>query len=263
MRKTFITIFLTMAFSAGLTVSGQEPIPAGPDEVVEPFPGAVPDFAWRCEAGDTVLNFNAAVVLDSVHTLTFDSLRYARDYTLVAVYRPIDGGEVPLWRLDHGGGSRALTTLHVTVDSVSMTYRGRTDGGPAIGTVRQTAPDSTEPCVRLTLGGGGRVAMAEVMYFGRRMDGSSLRRVQGSLAARYGVTLDPVDYVDGAGRRFWAHADSGTYRHRVTCVGRDTTYGLNQLQSRSEEEGAMLTLSVDSLSEGAFVACGDGPHRIL
>lgn len=222
---------------------------------------AVPTWQWRCSGGDALLNFNPATIVDSSHTLVFDSLPYAKNYTMVVVYKPVVEAETAVWRLDFDSGLvRGLTTEHIISDNVTIRYSDTTTLTPIINTLRQTAPDSTAPYVSLTLGGGtlsGSVKVAEILYFDRRLNNKMLRRVQSALAIRYGITLGPVNYVDGEGDVVWRYADSGLYHHRVTGIGRDSTYNLHQLQSRSELPGAILTVRTERFSEGDYFVCGD------
>lgn len=221
----------------------------------------VPTWQWRCDNGDALLNFNPARVVDSAHTLVFDSIPYAKNYTMVVVYKPMVETESTVWRLGFGEGAmRGLMTEHIISDNVTIRYSDTTTLTPIINTLCQTAPDSTAPYVSLTLGGdtiAGSVKVAEILYFDRRLSNKMLRRVQSALAIRYGITLGPVNYVDGEGDVVWRYADRGQYHHRVTGIGRDSTYNLHQLQSRSELPGAILTVRAEQLPEGDFFVCGD------
>lgn len=207
------------------------------------------------------MNFNPATIVDSSRALVFDSLPYAKNYTMVVVYKPVVEAETAVWRLDFDSGLvRGLTTEHIISDNVTIRYSDTTTLTPIINTLRQTAPDSTAPYVSLTLGGdtlSSSVKVAEILYFDRRLNNKMLRRVQSALAIRYGITLGPVNYVDGEGDVVWRYADSGLYHHRVTGIGRDSTYNLHQLQSRSELPGAILTVRAEQLPEGNFFVCGD------
>jgi len=216
-----------------------------------------PAFQWRCQSGNAVINHNPALHLDSVE-MVFDSLPYAKDYTMIIVYKPKACGETALWEMSYGdSATRGLTTERIMSDSISIRYAEQTDGSPAINTLRQSSPDSTMPYARLAVGGEGELDVAEVVYFAERLGNAALRKVQSRLAVRYGITLGPVDYLDGAGCRIWDYADGGQYHHRVTGVGIDTLTGLRQLRSRSEMDGAVLAISTDSLGHGAFLMAGD------
>ena len=213
-----------------------------------------PVFHWRCPSADSLLNFHPA----TTEALHFDSIPYSDDYTVVVVYKPVVDTEANVWRLVYADSLvRGLTTERIIADSTSIRYYEQTDGKPAIHTLRQSAPDITCANVRLTVGGGD-IKVAEVLYYDRRLGNSALRRVQSALAVRYGITLGPVDYVGGNGKRVWHHRrDSALYHHRITGLGHDTASGLHQLRSRSEMDGAVVTLSADSLPQGAYLLIGD------
>ncbi len=216
---------------------------------------AEPVFRWRCAAGDGELNFNPS----TTGALAFDSIPYAEEYTVVAVYKPVADSEALVWRLTYGDTIvRALTTRHILTGSGSIRYDDFGDGRPVIHTLRQSAPERDSSVVRLTLG-DSNLRVAEVLYFDRRIDNAALRRVQSALAVRYGITLGPVDYVGSDGTRVWRHRCGGTrYHHRITGVGTDSVYGLCQLRSCSEMEGGMVTVSTsDSLISGTYLLLGD------
>lgn len=246
-KKRFLsTAIFTLLLGAAAAAYGQNgnPLPE-------------PSFHWRYAGGDTLLNHNPALRTgDSV--LSFDSLPYAGEYTLIAVYRPARDTESFIWGMTYGDSAmRGLTTERILSDSLSIRYAEYTSTIPAISTLRQSSPDSTAPSVRLAAGGAGSLTVAEILYYPVRLGNAALRRVQSCLAVRYGVTLGPVSYLNGMGRRVWDYADSGMYHHRVTGVAIDTITGLCQLRSRSEMEGAVLTVSTDSLGAGSWLMAGD------
>lgn len=255
-RNIIFFVGLLMATSAALCQSG-----GTLDEAVSPV------WQWRSDNGEALLNFNPANIADSNHVIVLDSIPYAKNYTVVAVYKAIIDTEAIVWELNYGEGSRrGLTTEHIVSDGVSIRYTDATTGVPTVNSLRQSAPDSLSPYVSFTLGGGsllGRTKVAEILYFDRWLDDVMLRRVQSALAIRYGITLGPVDYVDGKGERIWNHAAGGLFHHRVTGLGRDSTYNICQTYSRSEMDYSMLTLSTDSLPEGGFLMCGDNDAPLL
>lgn len=238
MRQTTHKIILAGVLALGLLATASAQLPT-------------PLYAWRCASGDSAMNFNPAT-MSATH---FDSLPYAGSYTVVAVYKPVADSEATVWSMQHGDGTRSLGTGRILVDSVSIIYESYGDLRPVVSTLRQSAPDSVSPFSFMTV--GGQVMTAEMLYYGGRLGNAALRRVQSLLALRYGITLGPVDYLDGAGNAVWDYADSGLYHHRVTGVGRDTLSGLYQPRSRSGMYGSMLTISSDSLRAGSYLVAGD------
>lgn len=219
-------------------------------------------FHWRCGSGqfesEVPLNHNPALRLAGGESISFDSLPYARDYTMIVVYRPSAAHEADVWKMTYGDSdTRGLTSERIVSDSTTIRYADQTGERPVISTLRLSAPDSTGPYARLTVGGGQGLNVAEVLYYDSRLGTATLRKVQTKLAVRYGITLGPMDYIDVAGTSVWNYADSGLYHHRVTGVAADSLARLRQPRSRSEEEGAMLTVIADSLGQGEYLLVGD------
>ncbi|MBR3783700.1 MAG: T9SS type A sorting domain-containing protein [Bacteroidales bacterium] len=213
-----------------------------------------PAFQWKCQSADSRLNFHPATIAP----LHFDSIPYAEDYTIVVVYKPVADTEATVWQLVFADSIvRGLTTERIVSDSTSIRYSQQSDRKPVIHTLRQSAPDISSANVRLSVG-DGNIKVSEVLYFNHRLGNSALRRVQSALAIRYGITLGPVDYIGGNGNRVWQHRrDSAMFHHRITGVGSDTACNLHQLCSRSEMDGSVVTLSADSLPQGAYLLVGD------
>jgi len=210
-------------------------------------------FQWQCTTGDSLLNFHPA----TTSPLAFDSLPYAGDYTMIVVYKPVADTEAAVWSLSADSTVRGLTTERILSDSTAIRYSDTTETFPVIHTLRQSFPEVSSSYVDLTVG-DGNIKVAEVLYFDKRLGNASLRRVQTALAVRYGITLGPVDYIGGDGSHVWSYrSDSSLYHHRITGIANDTAYNLHQLCSRSEMDGSVVTLSADSLPQGAYLLFGD------
>lgn len=211
-------------------------------------------FHWRCAASEVLLNNNPV----ATSPLAFDSIPYAKDYTVVVVYKPVADTEATVWRLALPDSSiRALSTLHIVSDSSRVRYAGLPSTGPAVSTLRQSAPDSLASYVQLVANPDSLLAVAELLYFDHRLGSAALRRLQSELAIRYGITLGPVNYLDGNNEPVWTYSRNKAFHHRIAGIAHDTLYGLHQLRSRSEEPGGILTLAADSLRQGEYLLCGD------
>lgn len=240
LHKLILATYLLLPYSVVLGQTGQR------------FPS--PAFHWKCPSADSLLNFHPATIAP----LHFDSIPYAEDYTIVVVYKPVVDTEAAVWQLVFADSIvRGLTTERIVSDSTSIRYSQQSDSKPVIHTLRQSAPDISSANVRLSVG-DGNIKVSEVLYFDHRLGNSALRRVQSALAIRYGITLGPVDYIGGSGNRVWQHRrDSAMFHHRITGIGSDTACHLHQLCSRSEMDGSVVTLSTDSLPQGAYILVGD------
>lgn len=91
-------------------------------------------------------------------------------------------------------------------------------------------------------------SISEVILYNRTLDSDERQKVNSYLALKYGLTLkdtngQPMDYVDSAGNLMWSTEDIGEYIHRITGIGKDTASGLEQRQSKSQENGALVTIA--------------------
>ena len=225
----------------------------------------LPDFWWQCSDGDTTYNFNPAVSMDSAGAIVFDSLPGAPSYTMIVVYKPLaDTVESDIWRLEYNDSVyRGLTTKRILLDAAEITYTDTTQPGPIINTLRQSVMnvDTAQRYCRLVLGGHdtleSHVKVSEVMYYCRKLGSTELRRVQTYLAVKYGVTLEPVDYVCSTGDTVWRIVDNAAYHNRITGIGQDTAYGLLQTRSRSEVDGAVITIACSQMPQNGYLLTGD------
>lgn len=225
----------------------------------------MPDFWWKCQDGDTTYNFNPAVNMDSAGAVVFDSVPCAQSYTMIVVYKPLtDTTESAIWRLEYNDSVyRGLTTKRILIDAAEITYTDTTQPGPIINTLCQSVADidTAQRYCRLVLGGfdtvESHIKVSEVLYYCRKLGSTELRKVQTYLAVKYGVTLEPVDYVSSANDTVWRIETAAAYHNRVTGVGVDTVYGLLQLQSLSEVEGAVVTLVSNQIPQNGYLLTGD------
>lgn len=225
-------------------------------------PGYVaPSFLWSSVAIDSTLNFNSA---DYVNAGTYlGNVPYSQEYTLVMVCKPRRTRETVLWNLDFGDSVvRGFSTERILLRNggsllTSIQYASQTDNEPIIATLRQSAPAAVQPNARLNVGDTVPMKVAEVQYYSERVDDNLLRRIQSDLAIRYGITLGPVDYVSRGGTVIWDHYNNQAFHHRITGVGADMVVGLNQLRSRSEMRGSLLTVSTTAMVDGTYLLIGD------
>lgn len=229
--------------------------------VVSAFAQPLPQYRWASLLDDSSFNWNPSEAFSAPLTLT---VPFFHKYTVVAVYTSADTAEQGVWSLDYGiDGTSGLTTRRLSFSGTSMLYDSTGRLGPVINSLMQAspvgdtlmAPDSVE--LRIGSGQCAGTRIAEILYFRGRLGFSALRKVQTSLAVKYGVTLGAGDYVSPTGERLWRYSLDSTWHHRITGVGVDSTCGLRQTTSRSGHEGSMLTLSAGSIPEGTYLLIGD------
>lgn len=92
-------------------------------------------------------------------------------------------------------------------------------------------------------------SISEVILYNRTLDSDERQKVNSYLALKYGLTLkdedgQPTDYVDSAENLMWSKENIGDYTYRITGIGKDTAGGLEQRQSKSQENGALVTIAL-------------------
>ncbi|SCW86003.1 Uncharacterised Sugar-binding Domain, partial [Paenibacillus tianmuensis] len=137
----------------------------------------------------------------------------------------------------------------------SSDSQGRLDGSPQTMTKNKTINEITfTPVIGGTFGGGNRNNwdhykgdVAEVILFPASKTELQKQQIEGYLALKYGLTLNQgkTDYVASNGAdKMWTAAGNAGYGKRITGIGRDNGSHLLQKQSKSQEEGASVTIAL-------------------
>jgi gliding motility-associated-like protein len=164
-------------------------------------------------------------------------------------------------RLDFRGGSLyssvsvANTQVIYGASAAATTRAIRLNGAAnATGTPTQTfAPSGT---ARLSLGNENEagadaypttIDIAEFILFKRNLTAAEKNKVESYLAVKYGFTLaqtapDANNYTNSGGAVIWNNAGNTGYLNNITGIGRDDSTGLNQKQSLSITNRAMVTM---------------------
>jgi hypothetical protein len=89
--------------------------------------------------------------------------------------------------------------------------------------------------------------LAEIVVFNSNLDPTTdYPKVESYLALKYGITLDQSissTYVNSSGTVIWNPSDNSGYTSNIFGLGRDDGSGLRQLQSKSLNTEALVTLS--------------------
>lgn len=113
-------------------------------------------------------------------------------------------------------------------------------------------------------------SIAENIVYGSPLSGPDQARVNSYLAIKYGITLDAdpsssvtnYNYVSSASSVIWDGSVNSNYHHDITGLGRDDASALLQLQSKSINDGSMVTIQAASFSTDAtFLVIGDNAGR--
>ena len=211
-----------------------------------------PSVWWKAATGQVLFNYNPSLQLQPGEMFVIDSLPAADDYTLIVVFRnEINAKESFVWKLFFNEMEfNALTTQKIHVSTNVFDY-GKDDCPQSMVTTVQQSPSAKDPTAEhfaMVLGDGTNetnMKVAEVMYFDHRLGIGNLRMVQTYLAIKYGITLGPVNLVNGEGRVVWNYKQDAAYHHNMIGIAHDEVYGLNQLQSTSQNDGSVLSVALD------------------
>ena len=95
--------------------------------------------------------------------------------------------------------------------------------------------------------------IVEVISYSSRIAATELQRIESYLALKYGLTLDqtiPQNYLNSEGNVIYdTDGAFDDYDSNIAGIGRDDASGLNQKQSRSSFEGALVTIGNGSIAE--------------
>lgn len=103
-----------------------------------------------------------------------------------------------------------------------------------------------------------KVDIAEFILYKRALSALERNQVESYLAVKYGMTLIQTgtyanDYTNSAGAVIWNHTANAPYVNNITGVGRDDASGLDQRQSLSINNRAMVTMYAGNIP-GVFPA---------
>ncbi|WP_152547782.1 cadherin-like beta sandwich domain-containing protein [Paenibacillus ehimensis] len=157
----------------------------------------------------------------------------------------------------HGFPFRDASRYHLTGFDLANSgdSQGRLDGAPQPMTRNKTFNEITfTPVIGGTFGGGStnnwdhyKGDVAEVVLFPASKTELEKQRVESYLALKYGLTLNKgkTDYVTSNGSdKIWTASSNAGYGNRITGIGRDNGSNLLQKQSKSQEEGALVTIAL-------------------
>lgn len=90
--------------------------------------------------------------------------------------------------------------------------------------------------------------IAEFMVFDFPVEKWEKTQFESYLAIKYGITLQG-DYISSQGKQLWDGYKDVDFKNRITGIGRDDAFELNQKQSSTTVEDPLLTISVGELAE--------------
>ncbi|MFS0819339.1 S-layer homology domain-containing protein [Lysinibacillus sp. 1P01SD] len=88
----------------------------------------------------------------------------------------------------------------------------------------------------------------ETIVYNRKLEDNERKKVNSYLALKYGITLKDdgslIDYIASDGSTMWKAINNTDYGNHITGIGRDDNGALYQKQSKSQVNGANITISL-------------------
>ena len=145
----------------------------------------------------------------------------------------------------------------IRIDGVDQTESTLTGSSQSVDTGTASAFIGTEAFSSDNFNGH----IGEIFAYGDLLRASQRDQVESYLALKYGVTLNQVnDYVDSSGRVIYESTDGQSeYTDNIAGIGQDDRQGLLQTTSRSQNQDALLSVTLRSdstLANDEFLVWG-------
>lgn len=169
--------------------------------------------------------------------------------------------EKELWGIYDEESNITLTTSRIAYSDRELSFDGGSSQVPILNTYiqsyrsknRNKVPGQPRALIGSFSGNAAKAFkgnIAEIIVFDRVLRGRNRQLFESSLALKYGITLDNnKDYLSSAKEDIYSLKNNAGYTDRISGIGKDDVTGLNQKQSRSTEEGSILTISLGRLAK--------------
>ncbi|MFJ8520685.1 hypothetical protein ACIQ8C_24435, partial [Lysinibacillus xylanilyticus] len=146
----------------------------------------------------------------------------------------------------------AILNVWSATDDWALLLNGRTLSTPDMNTTNTTQFDSPTTASghadHYYFGAGHSTRLqgkiAETIVFNHKLDDVKRKQVNSYLALKYGLTLKD-DYIASDGSTtMWTATNNPGYGNHITGIGRDVNGSLNQKQSKSQVNGANVTIAL-------------------
>ncbi|WP_242158317.1 T9SS type A sorting domain-containing protein [Aestuariivivens sediminis] len=212
---------------------------------------------------EAFMNFNPVISLKNPNSnfQIFSDVGDLSQVTIFTVYQSknISGSE-ELWGIYNQESKITLTTKDISYDDKKLSFEEGISRAPVLNTYvqsygkRNDSVGTGKPYVSIgTFSGNDTKAfqgdLAEVLLFNCLISGENRQTIETYLGLKYGITLhNGMDYMSSYKKEIYDIDHNQNYRSRIAGIGRDDITGLNQKQSRSSEESAMITIGIGTLA---------------
>lgn len=232
---------------------------------------------------DGMLNFNPALVFNGKKTYMQIpySLEGQPELTMFTVFQSTDTTEQGVWGAEKGLSRQVmLSTRRVSGPDEVLDAYGKHENMPVLNSIVQNWNETLESSndAFLALGSAGREQdsvkafqgqIAELMIFDKVLSFMERIQVQTYLSIKYAIPLSEGNYVSSTETLLWHAEENMEFGHRISGIGRDDAFKLNQKQAKSAMDTTdLLLLSIGSpaksnaentahISNGDFLLWGD------
>ncbi|NNT71584.1 T9SS type A sorting domain-containing protein [Flavobacterium sp. IMCC34852] len=120
----------------------------------------------------------------------------------------------------------------------------------------------------------GKNMMMELIYFPRYLNQLEQNMIESYLSIKYGISLKgDKDYYNSSKERIWCFKDNKDYSYRVSGIGRDDLFELNQKQTGNFEKDGLYIgfnkieksneLNKEKIEDKTFIIWGDNNQTTL
>lgn len=223
---------------------------------------------------DSCLNYNS--VLDFTKDKISKSYKRVvnKEASLFMVFKSMSKEENNLLALERGIYKATISNQKISDDSEIKLNRGAAQKGILLSYLYYKNSLLQRRNGALTFDDllyhdkGTNNQLMELIYIPRFVSGMEKKSIESYLSIKYGVSLDKnKDYYNSKGHKIWDCQQSETYSSRVTGIGKDDFFELNQKQSgNSEKDGLYIGFTKieksnsqnnSQLDDLAFILWGD------
>ncbi|WP_369594329.1 S-layer homology domain-containing protein [Lysinibacillus pakistanensis] len=172
----------------------------------------------------------------------------------IRTYFGRDSGEVDINVGNYELKNGALLNVWSATDDWALLLNGKTLSAQDVNTTQFDSPATGNATDHYYIGAGhasrfnGKIT--ETILFNRKLEENERKQVNSYLALKYGLTLKDdndslIDYISSDGSTtMWSAANNPGFGNRITGIGRDANGSLNQKQSKSQVNGANVTIAL-------------------
>lgn len=219
------------------------------------------------------MNYHEVLAIDSAHSQI--EIPYNIDampsFTFFTVYQTLDATkEQCIWGANNSQKDILLTTHRISGQERAMEYPKGNVIIPVLNTMVQSwgTKNDTPIAQKITFGQLQQPIegietmngyLAEYILFNRRLSLEERVQVESALAMKYGITLKS-DYVSSFNQIIWNQEENEGFNTRITAIGRDDQWKLNQKQSMSTAEPDFLSIGFTTIASSNAANATDIPN---